>query len=63
MSFENASKSLYKAMKGIGTDEKKIIEVICSHTKSQRQEIKKTYMKMYDKVRFSKKVLVLYSLI
>lgn len=37
-------------MKGLGTDENVIVEVIGTHTNEQRQEIKDKYKTMYGKV-------------
>lgn len=36
-------------MKGIGTDESRIIKEICAHTKAERQEIQRAYLAMYGK--------------
>jgi len=47
---EEAAKSLRKAMQGLGTDEKRIIKELCSHTLAQRQAIKTEYLTMYGKV-------------
>ena len=52
---------LRKAMKGLGTDEDAIIGVWPKRTNAQRQELKKMYRTMYNKVSlglifFSKKV-------
>ncbi|XP_014674554.1 PREDICTED: annexin A7-like [Priapulus caudatus] len=47
--IELAAKMLKKAMKGLGTDEKVIIEVLVSHNNDQRQEIKTHYKTMYGK--------------
>ena len=41
---------LHKAMKGFGTDEKAIIEVLTSCSNVQRQQIKVHYKTMYGKV-------------
>lgn len=46
---EEVAKSLHKAMKGIGTDEKMLIKNIVSHSNSQRQVIKKTFLTLYGK--------------
>eukprot|EP00730_Choanoeca_flexa_P005842 TRINITY_DN12031_c0_g1_i11.p2 TRINITY_DN12031_c0_g1~~TRINITY_DN12031_c0_g1_i11.p2 ORF type:complete len:140 (+),score=23.22 TRINITY_DN12031_c0_g1_i11:164-583(+) len=40
---EELSKELRKAMKGFGTNEKKIIEVLTSIDNAQRQEVKQVY--------------------
>lgn len=37
-------------MKGLGTDENAVVEVIASHTNEQRQAIKDKYKTMYGKV-------------
>lgn len=50
MSIEEAAKGLKKAMKGFGTDEKKIILILCNHKNAERQEIKTMYLSMYGKV-------------
>ncbi|GBN18274.1 Annexin A11 [Araneus ventricosus] len=44
---EKAASRLRRAMRGIGTDEKVIIDVLTSHTNVQRQIIKKKYKVMY----------------
>jgi len=46
---EEACKKLQKAMKGPGTDEKTIIEVLTSHDNQQRQQIKSYYQTAYGK--------------
>ena len=43
--IEYDAKCLYKAMKGLGTDEDTIIKLVCNRTSHQRQEIKKYYAK------------------
>merc|ERR1712013_950736 len=40
---------LHKAMKGLGTDEAKIIEIVAHRSNAQRQELKKTYAQMFGK--------------
>jgi hypothetical protein len=40
---------LYKAMKGFGTDEKTIIDVLGNRSSDQRMELKKSYQQMYGK--------------
>lgn len=40
---------LHKAMKGLGTDEKTIIEIIGNRSNSQRQELKKSFQQMFGK--------------
>jgi len=44
---EEVAKSFYQAMKGLGTDEARIIRELCSHNNFERQEIKKRYITMY----------------
>ncbi|GFS29757.1 annexin-B12 [Trichonephila inaurata madagascariensis] len=44
---EKVASRLRRAMRGIGTDEKVIIDVLTSHSNSQRQVIKKKYKVMY----------------
>eukprot|EP01135_Chromosphaera_perkinsii_P000032 Nk52_evm11s16 gene=Nk52_evmTU11s16 len=46
---ESDAEVLRKAMKGFGTDEKAIIEVIAHRSNAQRQEIKKMFKTMYGK--------------
>jgi annexin A6 len=41
--------SLRKAMKGFGTDEKTIIEIISKRSNSQRQELKSVYKQMHGR--------------
>ena len=44
---EESAKSFAKAMKGIGTDEKRIIKEIITLTNGQRQIVKEKYQNMY----------------
>ncbi|GAB6029156.1 Annexin A6 [Chamberlinius hualienensis] len=46
---ERGAIKLQKAMKGLGSDEKVIIEVLTSHSNAQRQEIKKKYKALYGR--------------
>jgi len=46
---EESAKSLNKAMKGIGTDEPRMIKEITKNTNGQRQLIKQKYIAMYGK--------------
>lgn len=46
---EEAAKSFKKAMKGIGTDEKRIIKEMLAFSNAQRQDIKEKYYNMYGK--------------
>lgn len=43
------AKQLYACMKGLGTDEKGLIEIITSRTPEQMEEIKKVFNEMYKK--------------
>ncbi|XP_066479577.1 annexin A13 [Tiliqua scincoides] len=43
------AKKLHKACKGMGTDEKVIIEILSNHSSGQRQQIKQKYKDMYGK--------------
>jgi len=45
----NDCERLYKAMKGFGTDEKTIIDVLGNRSNGQRMELKKSYQQMYGK--------------
>lgn len=47
---ERAAIKLQKALKGIGTDERVIIEVLTGHNNNQRQDIKKKYKALYGRV-------------
>lgn len=55
--IEEAAKSLNKAMKGIGTDESRLIKEIVSHTNGTRQLIKKQYITLFGKVKIIEKNL------
>ncbi|XP_055927704.1 annexin-B12-like isoform X2 [Argiope bruennichi] len=46
---ENVVSRLRKAMRGIGTDEKVIIDILTGHSNSQRQIIKKKYKTIYGR--------------
>ncbi|GFX63235.1 hypothetical protein TNCV_3895601 [Trichonephila clavipes] len=46
---ENVVSRLRKAMRGIGTDEKIIIDILTGHSNSQRQIIKKKYKTIYGR--------------
>lgn len=46
---ETAAQKLRDAMKGLGTNEQKIIEVLVSHNNAQRQEIKAKFKTMFGK--------------
>jgi annexin A7/11 len=48
-SAEAAAKELRDAMKGLGTDEDKIIKVLASHDSQQRQQILLTYKTLFGK--------------
>lgn len=47
---EEGAKSLRKAMKGLGTDEARVIKEITSHKNGARQLIKQQYLTMYGRV-------------
>lgn len=47
--IEEAAKSFHKAMKGIGTDESRIIKEIIKHSNGNRQQIKAKYLTMFGK--------------
>uniref|UniRef100_A0A0B6ZXK1 Annexin n=1 Tax=Arion vulgaris TaxID=1028688 RepID=A0A0B6ZXK1_9EUPU len=46
---EKAAEGLRKAMKGLGTNEAAIIQILTSHCNSQRQEIEKKYKQMHGR--------------
>jgi annexin A7/11 len=46
---EEAAKSLHKAMRGVGTDENRLIKEIVTHPNGARQLIKEKYLTMYGK--------------
>lgn len=47
--FEMDAWFCYKAMKGAGTDEKALIDILCTKSNDEMEEIKKSYEIMYDK--------------
>ena len=47
------AEKLRKAMKGLGTDEKAIIEVVTHRDTTQRQKIAKQFKQMFGKVKAS----------
>nr|XP_042904152.1 annexin A4-like [Parasteatoda tepidariorum] len=47
---EKVASRLRKAMRGIGTDEKVIIDIMVGHNSTQRQIIKKKYKTMYGRI-------------
>ncbi|XP_023218157.1 annexin-B12-like [Centruroides sculpturatus] len=46
---ERAAAKLRRAMKGIGTDERIVIDILTNHSNDQRQEIKAKYQSMYGR--------------
>lgn len=44
---EEAARDLYKAMDGLGTDEKTIIQIVCDNSNQQLQAIKNHYLILY----------------
>ncbi|XP_067934014.1 annexin-B12-like [Watersipora subatra] len=49
MNAERQADLLRKAMKGIGTDERRIIQILASHNNDQRQEIANTYKQSFGR--------------
>ena len=49
---EQDAKDLKAAMKGLGTDEDKIIKIVANRTQKQRVAIKDFYQKLYIKNEF-----------
>ena len=51
-SFDAGSdaEALHKAMKGIGTDEKAVINILCARSANQRREICQSFKHAYGKV-------------
>lgn len=45
------AETLYKAMKGIGTNEQAIIDVLTKRSNAQRQQIAKSFKAQFGKVR------------
>lgn len=50
LDLEETSKRLRKAMKGLGTDEKVIIDVLATHCNNELQLIKDHYKTAYGRV-------------
>ena len=46
------AEALHKAMKGMGTNERALIDILCHRTTNQRVEISKAYKSGYGKVAF-----------
>ena len=47
--LEYASRELRKAMKGMGTDEEVLLEIICTKTNTQLEELKEKYTEVLDR--------------
>ncbi|RZF42584.1 hypothetical protein LSTR_LSTR001379 [Laodelphax striatellus] len=47
--FEFLAHHLHKAMKGLGTDDQAVIEILCTRNKAEIQEIVDTYWRLYDR--------------
>ena len=45
--------ALHKAMKGLGTDEKALIDILCHRTAQQRVQIAQAYKSGYGKVSYN----------
>ena len=46
---EYAARELRKAMKGLGTDEETLLEIICTKGNEQLEEIKEKYSELFDR--------------
>ena len=46
MSIEKDAEELHNAMKGVGTDEDKIIKIVANRTQKQRLQIKQSYINL-----------------
>ena len=55
---EKACKSLYKSMKGLGTDESRLIKEIIENNNFTRQLIKRQYLTMYGKVNLKRNKII-----
>ena len=49
VNIEQDAADLRKAMKGIGTDEDAIIKIVANRTNAQRQQIKESYNKQFNR--------------